>query len=301
MEINGVIIEDTFAEAFPIWVSRILVTAATERLAKIAATEATGFGCSVIMCPAEAGIEKYVPPTETPDGRPGYIIQICHPKKSELEHQMLERIGQCILTAPTTAAFDAMGDEAEEQLKVGFKLKFFGDGYEKKDKLGDRTIYRIPIMSGEFITESKFGVKKGVAGGNFFILAENQTAALVAAEAAVDAISSVDGVITPFPGGIVASGSKVGASNPKYKFMTATTNHKMCPTLRDVVEDSEVPEDVNGIYEIVIDGISEEAVKEAMKVGILAATKVPGVKKITAGNYGGKLGKYQIKLHDLFE
>ncbi|GBF36263.1 formylmethanofuran--tetrahydromethanopterin N-formyltransferase [Methanofervidicoccus abyssi] len=301
MEINGVYIEDTFAEAFPIWVSRVLITAATKRLAKIAATEATGFGCSVIMCPAEAGIEKYVPPTKTPDGRPGFIIEICHPKKSELEKQLLERLGQCVLTAPTTAVFDAMGEDAEEHVKVGFKLKFFGDGYEKKDKLGDRTVYRIPIMGGEFIVEDKFGIKKGVAGGNFFIMADSNMTALVAAEAAVNAIRSVEKVITPFPGGIVASGSKVGASNPKYKFMTATTNHKMCPTLRDVVEDSEVPEDVNGVYEIVIDGVDEESVKKAMKVGILAATTVKGVKKITAGNYGGKLGKYQIKLRELFE
>ena len=132
-------------------------------------------------------------------------------------------------------------------------------------------------------------------------MADSNASALVAAEAAVDAIASVEGVITPFPGGVVASGSKVGASNPKYKFMVATTNHKMCPTLKGVVEDSEVPEDVNGVYEIVIDGVDEEAVKEAMKQGILAATKVPGVKKITAGNYGGKLGKYQFNLRELFE
>lgn len=172
MEINGVYIEDTFAEAFPIWVSRVLITAATKKWAKIAATEATGFGCSVIMCPAEAGIEKYVPPSKTPDGRPGFIIQICHPKKSELEHQMLERLGQCVLTCPTTAIFDAVGDMADEQLKVGFKLKFFGDGYEKKDELYGRKVYKIPIMGGEFITEAKFGIKKGVAGGNFFIMAD---------------------------------------------------------------------------------------------------------------------------------
>ncbi|AAB98303.1 formylmethanofuran:tetrahydromethanopterin formyltransferase (ftr) [Methanocaldococcus jannaschii DSM 2661] len=301
MEINGVYIEDTFAEAFPIWVSRVLITAATKKWAKIAATEATGFGCSVIMCPAEAGIEKYVPPSKTPDGRPGFIIQICHPKKSELEHQMLERLGQCVLTCPTTAIFDAMGDMADEQLKVGFKLKFFGDGYEKKDELYGRKVYKIPIMGGEFITEAKFGIKKGVAGGNFFIMADTNASALIAAEAAVNAIASVDGVITPFPGGVVASGSKVGASNPKYKFMVATTNHKMCPTLKGVVEDSEIPEDVNGVYEIVIDGVDEESVKEAMKQGILAATRVKGVKKITAGNYGGKLGKYQFNLRELFE
>lgn len=297
MQINGVEIEDTFAEAFDIYVSRVLITAATEKFAKVAATEATGFGSSVIMCPAEAGIDTYVPPTETPDGRPGYIVMICHPKKDELEHQLLERIGQCVLTAPTTAVFDAMGEEADEKLKVGFKLKFFGDGYEKKDELAGRTIYRIPIMSGEFIVEGKLGIKKGVAGGNFFVMSENQSSALVAAEVAVDAIEHVDGVITPFPGGIVASGSKVGAL--KYKFMCATTNEKFCPTLREECPECEVPEGVNGIYEIVIDGKSEEAVGKAMKVGISAALKVSGVKKICAGNYGGTLGAYQIWLKDL--
>ncbi len=300
MEINGVYIEDTFAEAFPIWIGRVLITAATKKWAKIAATEATGFGTSVIMCPAEAGIEKYVPPSKTPDGRPGFIIQICHPKKKGLEEQMLERIGQCVLTCPTTAVFNGLEEDKDDEVKVGFKLKFFGDGFEKKDKLNGRTIYRIPIMGGEFITENKFGIKKGVAGGNFFILADTNATALLAAEAAVNAINSVEGVITPFPGGIVASGSKVGASNPKYSFMKATTNHKMCPTLKGVVEDSELPEDVNGVYEIVINGLTEEHVKEAMKQGILAATKVKGVKKITAGNYGGKLGPYQIKLRELF-
>ncbi|ABR55816.1 formylmethanofuran--tetrahydromethanopterin N-formyltransferase [Methanococcus aeolicus] len=301
MEINGVFIEDTFAEAFPIWVSRVLITAATEKLAKIAATEATGFGCSVIMCPAEAGIEKYVPATETPDGRPGYIIEICHPKKSALEHQLLERLGQCVLTAPTTAVFDAMGEDATEHLKVGFKLKFFGDGYETKEKLNDKVMYSVPIMGGDFKIESKLGIKKGVAGGNFFIMADSNSSALVAAEAAIDAINGVEKTITPFPGGIVASGSKVGYTNPKYSFMAATTNQKMCPTLKDSVEDSEIPADVNGVYEIVIDGVDEEAVKEATKVGILAATKIEGVKKITAGNYGGKLGPHQIKLCELFE
>jgi len=302
MELNGVVIEDTFAEGFPIWVSRVLITAATERLAKAAATEATGFACSVIMCPAEAGIEKYVSPAETPDGRPGYIIEICHPKKAELEHQLLERIGQCVLTAPTTAVFDAMGEDATEELKVGFKLKYFGDGYEKKVTCEEcnKTLYSVPIMGGDFLIESKLGIKKGVAGGNFFIMADSNMSALVAAEAAVDAINEVEKTITPFTGGIVASGSKVGYTNPKYSFMAATTNEKMCPTLKDTVEGSEIPADVNGVYEIVIDGIDEASVAAAMKAGIKAAVTIPGVKKITAGNYGGKLGPFQIKLQGLF-
>jgi formylmethanofuran--tetrahydromethanopterin N-formyltransferase len=296
MQLDGVEIEDTFAEAFDIYVSKFLITAATQKFAKIAADETVGFGSSVIMCPAEAGIDGYVPPSKTPDGRPGYVVMVCHPKKDELEHQLLERIGQCVLTAPTTAVFDAMGAEADEKLKIGFKLKFFGDGYEKEGTISNRTVYKIPIMSGEFVIEGELGIKKGVAGGNFFVMAENQTAALVGAEVAVDAIKEVSGTITPFPGGIVASGSKVGSN--KYKFMHATTNEKFCPSLCEDVE-SDIPAGINGIYEIVIDGVSEQAIKQAMKVGIAAAVKIPGVLRIYAGNYGGTLGAYQIWLKEL--
>ncbi|MGZ7116658.1 MAG: formylmethanofuran--tetrahydromethanopterin N-formyltransferase [Methanobacterium sp.] len=298
MQLNNVEIEDTFAEAFSIYVSKFLITAATEKFAKIAADETVGFGSSVIMCPAEAGIDRYVPPSETPDGRPGYIVMICHPKKDELEHQLLERIGQCVLTSATTAVFDAMGDEADEKLKVGFKLKFFGDGFESKDVVDGRTVYKVPIMSGDFVIEGELGIKKGVAGGNFFIMAENQASALVAAEVAVDAIENIPGTITPFPGGIVASGSKIGS---KYKFMAASTNEKFCPTLRGVEGVTcEIPEGITGIYEIVIDGVSEEAIANAMKAGISAAVKVAGVKRIYAGNYDGTLGAYQIWLQKLF-
>jgi len=153
-------------------------------------------------------------------------------------------------------------------------------------------------MEGDFIAEHSIGAVDGIAGGNFFILAENQMAALAAAESAVDVISLMDGTITPFPGGIVASGSKTGAN--KYKFMKATTNHRYAPSLKDKVTDTLIPEDVNAIYELVINGINEDVIKEAMKAGIEAAVRVPGVKKITAGNYGGSLGKYRINLHDLF-
>jgi len=189
-----------------------------------------------------------------------------------------------------------MGDDAEEKLKVGFKLKFFGDGFESKDEIAGRTVYKVPIMSGDFIIEGELGIKRGVAGGNFFIMAENQASALVAAEVAVDAIENVVGTITPFPGGIVASGSKIGS---KYKFMAASTNEKFCPTLRGVEGVvCEVPQEINGIYEIVIDGTDEGAIKNAMKAGISAAVKVPGVKRIYAGNYDGTLGAYQIWLEN---
>lgn len=296
MDINGVEIEDNFAEAFDIKVSRILITAATKKLALVAATEATGYGTSVIGCPAEAGIDCYVPPQETPDGRPGYVIMICNMNKDKLDHELLERVGMCILTAATTAVFDWL-DEPDEKLKTGQKLKFFGDGYEQTIDVEGRKVHSIPLMSGDFCVEAELGVKAGVAGGNFFILAENQPAGLLDADAAVDAIEAVPGAITPFPGGIVASGSKVGSN--KYKFLGASTNEKMCVTLKDEVEGCQIPENVNGVYEIVIDGVDEDAVKAAMKAGIEAAVKVSGIIQISAGNFGGNLGKYQLQLHDV--
>ena len=295
MEINGVKINDTFAEGFGIKVTRMIVTAATKKLALIAATEATGYGTSVIGCPAEAGIDCYMPPTKTPDGRPGYAIMICHGSKKKLDHELMERIGMGILTAPTTAVFNAL--DSEEVLKTGNKLKFFGDGYQEKLEIDGRTIHSIPIMSGDFLVESAFGYLDGVAGGNFFIMANSKMSALVAAEAAVDAIGAVGKVITPFPGGMVASGSKVGSN--KYEFLGASTNEKMCVTLKDKV-DSDIPDEVNGVMEIVIDGVDEESVKAAMKAGIEAACNVDGVLEISAGNFGGNLGAYKLNLHDLF-
>ncbi|MCC7552973.1 MAG: formylmethanofuran--tetrahydromethanopterin N-formyltransferase [Methanobacteriaceae archaeon] len=297
MEINGVEIKDTYAEAFGIKASRLLITATTERLAKIAATEATGYGTSVIGCPAEAGIDSYMPPTETPDGRPGYVIMICNPSKKDLDNELLERIGMCILTAPTTAVFDVLEDP-DDKFKTGFKLKFFGDGYEDELEIQGRKIHSIPIMSGDFLVESLFGYKKAVAGGNFFIMAENKMAGLTAAEVAVDAIDDISGVITPFPGGMVASGSKVGCNS--YEFLNASTNEKMCVSLKEKVAETQIRKDVGGVFEIVIDGVDEEAVKEAMKQGIAAACTVEGVLEINAGNFGGDLGEYKIQLHDLF-
>ncbi len=297
MELNGVPIDDTYAEAFPTWVARPIITAVTEEWAYKAAVEAVGFATSTIGCPAEAGIDCFVSPDETPDGRPGYAILICASKK-KLKEQVVERLAECILTAPTTAVFDGLADVvAEVQEKLPVKLHFFGDGYEEKREVGGRTVWAIPIMEGEYIGEEEFGAIKGVAGGNFFIMGENQMAALVAAQAAVDAISGVPGVITPFPGGIVASGSKVGSK--KYKFMGASTNEAYCPTLKDKVEDSKVPDGVKAIYEIVIDGVDEDAIKAAMADGIRAATKVPGVRFISAGNFGGSLGPFKFELSDV--
>jgi formylmethanofuran--tetrahydromethanopterin N-formyltransferase len=295
VEFNGVEVEETFAEAFPMVVSRMLVTAANQGWAVTAGKTATGFASSIIMSPAEAAVEgRSVPPERTPDGRPGIFVQIWHRSRRELKLQLITRIGQCILTCPTTAAFDALPD-AVRKLKVGLALRKFGDGFQKRDKLGDRSIWRIPVMEGEFIIEEKFGVKKGVAGGNFIIMANSQVAALEAAEKAVQAMGAVEGVVLPFPGGICRSGSKVGSM--KYKLL-ASTNHPFCPTLRTSVSDSKVPGTVQSVYELVFNGLDTETVKKATGVGVAAAAKTPGVVKITAVNFGGKLGPYQIQLVD---
>jgi len=294
MELNGVEIEDTFAEAFSLSMARVVITAANKHWAMVAAKEATGFGTSVIGCPSEAGIECLIPPEKTPDGRPGVAIIICHPKKDGVKDQLLGRLGQCILPAPTAASFNGL--ETEEKLSI--KLQFFGDGFENQTQVGGRKVWAIPMMEGDFIFEEDYGVQKGVAGGNFFILAKNQMAALTAAENAVDVILDVEGTITPFPGGIVASGSKVGS---KYKFLMASVNESYCPTLKDKVEGTNTPKEVESIYEIVINGLDVDSVKLATKKGIEAAVKIPGVVKITAGNYGGDLGQYKIELHSLFK
>jgi len=289
-------IEDTFAEMFPLWAGRILITAANEKWALIAARTAAGFASSIIMSPAEAAVETLVSPKETPDGRPGAIIQIYHSSRRELKHQMSLRIGQCIMTCPTTAAFDAL-PKAKRRVKIGRSLRLFGDGFQKKGEVGGRKVWRIPVMEGEFMVENDFGIMKAVASGNMLILAKDWKAALKASEDAKEAISkNVRGVIMPFPGGLCRAGSKVGSLNYK---LPASTNHQYCPTIKKLVSDSEVPENVSSVYEIVINGLNQKVVKKAMAEGIKAAVKVPGVVKITAGNYGGKLGPYRAVLKEV--
>ena len=287
---------DTFAEGFTLWMSRILITAKNEKWARIAANVVTGFATSAIGCPCEAGIGKEVPANETPDERPGIIVMICA-SKNNIEKVLIDRIGQCILTCPTTAVFDALGEEPDLTFDTGNKMKYFGDGFQTKGEVAGKEVYKIPVMEGEFIIENNFGAKKGVAGGNFFILAENEDKGLAAAEAAVEAIKKIEKVILPFPGGICRSGSKVGSL--KYKFMHATTNEKYCPTLKGQIEGSELPDNVKAVYELVINGLTIDLVKQAMSAGIKAVKKMPGVKKITAGNYGGELGKHFIYLKEL--
>ena len=289
-------IQNTFAEMFPMWAGRIMITADNEKWALTAARTATGFGTSIIMSPAEAGIETLMPADSTPDGRMGIVIQVYHRSRLDLKSQMILRIGQCVMTCPTTAAFDAL-PEAKRRLKVGRSLRYFGDGFQKRDTMFERCVWRIPVMEGEFIVEERFGAVNAIGGGNFLIMAESPKACLLAAEEAVNAISLLmEKVILPFPGGVCRSGSKAGSL--KYK-LKASTFHQFCPKLKKLVPDSYVPEDVNAVYEIVIDGLGLDPVKRVMAAGIKAAVKTPGVLRISAGNYGGKLGPYRADLKEV--
>jgi formylmethanofuran--tetrahydromethanopterin N-formyltransferase len=291
-------IVDTFAEMFPLWAGRILVTSDNERWALTAAAVATGFATSVIMSPAEAGIEGIVPADKTPDNRVGVLIQMYARDRFELKKQMILRIGQCIMTCPTTSAFDAMPN-AKRKLKIGRSIRLFGDGFQRKGLIGNRKIWRIPVMEGEFVVEDIFGAGKAIAGGNFLISADEKSSGLKAAEEAVKAIKSkTSEVILPFPGGICRSGSKAGSI--KYK-LKASTNHPFCPQLKKLVSDSQLLENVNCVYEIVINGLTVEAVKRAMGEGVKAAASVLGVVRISAGNYGGRLGPYKAFLKEVLE
>jgi len=291
MNIRGVFIEETFAEAFTMRVARVLITARNIRWAREAALKLTGFATSVIGCKVEAGIERELPKAETPDGRPGISILVMTMGKDDLGKRLIERVGQTVLTCPTTACYDGLAG-APDRVGVGSALRFFGDGFQASKVIGGERFWRIPVMEGEFLVQEKFGMVKGVGGGNFLILARSADSALAAAEAAVDAIAGHPGVILPFPGGVVRSGSKVGAR--RIKTMIASTNDAFCPTLRAVTQ-SALPETVNSVLEIVINGTDADAVADAMRLGIDAACR-EGVVSISAGNYGGKLGPHHFHL-----
>jgi len=294
MHINGVEIEDTFAEAFRMRGARLIITAVNPRWALTAAQVTTGFGTSVIACGCEAGIEGAIPADETPDGRPGVSVLIFTMGPKGMENQLMRRVGQCIMTCPTTACFNGL--ESDEMLKIGGTLRYFGDGFQSSKRLEGRRLWRIPVMEGEFLVEESFRIKKAIGGGNFLILGESPEATLEAAERAVEAMKKVREVVLPFPGGIVRSGSK---TTSKYKFLHASTNTAYCPTIRRQTE-SALSEGVNSVLEIVIDGLDEEAVREATRVGIEAACR-PGIVRISAGNYGGNLGQYHIHLRELWK
>jgi formylmethanofuran--tetrahydromethanopterin N-formyltransferase len=272
------------------------VTAESPRWAQTAAQVATGYATSVIGCDAEAGVEKVLAPEETPDGRPGVSLLFFAFSRDALQKALINRVGQCILTCPTTACYNGLPVVKEKSIRIGGNLRFFGDGYQFSKKLEGKRYWRLPTMDGEFTCEDLFGTVKGVAGGNFLILAQGQSVGLLAAEAAAEAIRQVAGVIMPFPGGVVRSGSKVGS---KYKKLRASTNDAYCPTLRGLVKTA-LPERANAVYEIVIDGVDQAAVEEATRVGVRAACRA-GVVGITAGNYGGSLGPFHLYLHRLLQ
>jgi len=292
--IRGVEIDDTFAEAFPMRAARLIITAATAQWAHTVATTMTGFATSVIGCKCEAGIERVMPPSETPDGRPGISVLLFAPDSAGLQQRMIERVGQTVLTCPTTACFDGLPDAAE-RMSTGRALRVFGDGYQASKLIGGTRYWRIPVMEGEFLIQEDFGRVRGVGGGNFLILAESAEVALAAAEAAVQAMAGIRGVILPFPGGIVRSGSKIGAR--RYAGMIASTNDAFAPTLRPITQ-SVLPPGADSVMEIVLDGLDAPAIARAMRAGVDAAAR-PGVIRITSGNYGGKLGPHHFRLREI--
>jgi formylmethanofuran--tetrahydromethanopterin N-formyltransferase len=293
MRLHAAEVEDTFAEAFTMWGARIVITAETAAWAGHAARSLTGFATSVIGCKCEAGIERELDGAQTPDGRPGVSALLFAMDADGLAKRLVERVGQAVLTCPTTACFNGLA--ADDEVAVGGRLRYFGDGWQSSKVLAGRRYWRIPVMEGEFLVEERFGIVKGVGGGNLIILAQDAATALRAAEAATAAMRPVEGAILPFPGGIARSGSKVGA---RYSGQIASTNHVLCPTLRAQVDDSQVPSGIGSVLEIVIDGLAPDAVREAMRRGLDAAAR-SGARRITAGNYGGSLGDHHFPLREL--
>ncbi len=294
MYIQSTEIIDTFAEAFKMWGARFVITAESEKWAMASGRAVTGFATSVIGCKCEAGIECQLSPEETPDGRPGVSVLLFGFSADGLGKRLVERIGQCVMTCPTTACYNGL--DADKMVVVGGKLRYFGDGYQSSKLVGDRRLWRIPVMEGEFLIDESFGVQPAVGGGNILILGKNPAVTLKAAEAAAEAMR-IPGVILPFPDGVVRSGSKPGS---KYKELPASTNDEYCPSLRGCAPQTSLPDEVACVLEVVIDGLDENAVKESMKQGIRAAAQ-EGIVQISAGNYGGGLGQFKIRLNELVQ
>ncbi|HEX6668785.1 MAG TPA: formylmethanofuran--tetrahydromethanopterin N-formyltransferase [Gemmatimonadales bacterium] len=296
MQLNGTAIVDTFAEAFAMWGARVVITAETTEWARAAAQSMTGFATSIIGCKCEAGIEAELPPAETPDGRPGIGVLLFSTSAEGVGKRLVERVGQCVMTCPTTACYNGL-EAAAETVVVGGQLRYFGDKHQISKLLAGRRLWRVPVMDGEFLVDERFGIQPAVGGGNILILGRDQAATLRAAEAAVAAMRGAPGAILPFPGGVVRSGSK---PKSRYSFLFASTNDAYCPTLRPLAPATELPEGIGAVLEIVIDGLDLPAVEEAMRRGIHAAAAA-GAVQISAGNYGGGLGQYQIALRPLAE
>ncbi|MFY9877952.1 MAG: formylmethanofuran--tetrahydromethanopterin N-formyltransferase [Pseudolabrys sp.] len=297
LTVNGIRVDDTFAEAFGMRATALTITAHSVAWANQAAVTMTGFATSVIGCGCESGIDRSLNPDETPDGRPGVRVLLFAVSTSELQKQLQNRVGQCVLTSPGSACY--AGLEADEELKLGNALRFFGDGWQVAKRLGDKRYWRIPVMDGEFICSATTGLSKtAVGGGNIIVMGASAVTTLAATERAVEAIAAVPDVILPFPGGIARSGSKVGS---KYKGVVASTNDAYCPTLKGSGR-SALDSDIASVLEIVIDGLSSTAVSEAMRAGVRAILMLGperGALRIGAGNYGGKLGPHHYHLKDL--
>ena len=294
--VNGVAIDDTFAEAFGMSGTALIITADTLKWAMISAQTMTGFGTSVIGCGAECGIDYEVPASETPDGRPGVRVLIFGFSPDAILPQLKNRVGQCVLTSPGSACYNGL--DSPQRLALSAGPRFFGDGWQIAKRFGGRRFWRVPVMDGEFTIEDTCGVTTdAVGGGNLLLLGRDRAGLLETAEAAVDAINKLPDVITPFPGGIVRSGSKVGS---KYKGAVASTNNAFCPTLRGTTASELVPDTI-AVLEIVIDGLTSKAVADAMRTGLKAVTDIgtaKGVTRVSAGNYGGKLGQHHYHLKD---
>ncbi len=295
LKIGATLIEDTFAEAFGMRFTRLIVTAHDEYWLDAAVRELTGYSASVISCDAETGVERNLSSEETPDGRPGVAVLIFGFSTDALAKSVSNRVGQCVMTCPSTAVYDGL-ETGEDRIPLGKSLRFFGDGYQKSKIVGGRRYWRIPVMDGEFLVEESVGVSKGVAGGNIIMQTIDQRTGLDAARRASEAVRAQPNVIAPFPGGVARSGSKVGS---RYKGLPASTAEAYCPTLRGRVE-SKLHPGVQCAYEIVVDGVDEAAVANAMVAAIRAAA-ANDVIAISAGNYGGKLGKFHYHLHELLK
>ena len=296
MNINGVHIEDTFAEAFGMRGTRLLITGENLKWAYHGATALTGFATSVIACGAEAGIERKLDPSETPDGRPGASVLMFATSSKELAAQVERRVGQTILTCPTASCFGGLSEG--DPIALGKNLRYFGDGWQASKVVDGRRFWRVPVMDGEFVCEETTRMVRAVGGGNFLILTRNSQDALAAAEAAIEAMRKVPNVIMPFPGGVVRSGSKVGS---KYKTLIASTNDAFCPTLKGITKTDLSPE-IESVMEIVIDGLSDADIRKATRAGVTAACELGaanGIKRVSAGNYGGKLGQFQFHLREI--
>ncbi|WP_213305386.1 formylmethanofuran--tetrahydromethanopterin N-formyltransferase [Paraburkholderia sacchari] len=297
LTINGVTIDDTFAEAFPMKATRLVITARNRTWARHAAVAATGFATSVIACGCEAAIEREIEPDASPDGRPGVAVLLFSMSGKELAKQVERRVGQCVLTCPTTAVYAGIAEG--EAIALGKNLRFFGDGWQISKLIDGVRYWRVPVMDGEFVAQETTCVTKGVGGGNLLLLARDPDAALAGAEAAVEAMRRVPGVIMPFPGGVVRSGSKVGS---KYAALPASTNDAFCPTFAGLAPRTALTDETRCVLEIVVDGLSEADVANAMRAGIEAVAArgaQAGVTRISAGNYGGKLGPFHFHLHRL--